>query len=247
MHQQDPFHVVKEEVQQSVNVVNALYTRWKELVDANQYTNEEFEWTHNELQQTLRSVEWDVQDLEESISVVETNRRKFNLTEEELQERKRFVTQNKQRVQEIKTTVQNANVRQKTDRSNKDALFKKSGGHDRYHKLDDDIHNDNQRLLDSESQKQGLLVKKQDETLDLLADSVGRLGQMGREINTELKTQDRMIEEFGKDLDDTSSRMMQIQHRLDKIMGNSDKCKMCTIVGLVLVFAALTFVTFGIL
>jgi negative regulator of sigma E activity len=58
------------EVQQSLNGINALFTRWKELLEtSNTAGNEEFNWTNNELKNGLRSIEWDVSDLEETISM----------------------------------------------------------------------------------------------------------------------------------------------------------------------------------
>jgi len=49
----------------------ALYHRWRELVDDSRGTlKEEFDWTTNELRNSLRSIEWDLEDLEETINIL---------------------------------------------------------------------------------------------------------------------------------------------------------------------------------
>lgn len=48
-----------------------LYQRWCELLDNMAgYSKEEYDWTTNELRNSLRSIEWDVEDLEETISIL---------------------------------------------------------------------------------------------------------------------------------------------------------------------------------
>ena len=51
--------------------VRVLYQRWCELLDdPHQLNKDEYDWTTNELRNSLRSIEWDVEDLEETISIL---------------------------------------------------------------------------------------------------------------------------------------------------------------------------------
>uniref|UniRef100_A0A8D2DDV7 Syntaxin 10 n=1 Tax=Sciurus vulgaris TaxID=55149 RepID=A0A8D2DDV7_SCIVU len=74
MSLEDPFFVVRGEVQKAVNTARGLHQRWCELLqDGAAVGREELDWTTNELRNGLRSIEWDLEDLEETIGIVEAN------------------------------------------------------------------------------------------------------------------------------------------------------------------------------
>ena len=59
------------EVEKAVNTSEGLYARWCELLeDSNNVSKEEYDWTTNELRNSLRSIEWDLEDLEETINIL---------------------------------------------------------------------------------------------------------------------------------------------------------------------------------
>lgn len=59
------------EVQKTTETAKALFHRWNELVDDQRTSSkEEFDWTTNELRNSLRSIEWDLEDLEETINIL---------------------------------------------------------------------------------------------------------------------------------------------------------------------------------
>nr|XP_042700304.1 syntaxin-10 [Chrysemys picta bellii] len=68
---EDPFSAVRGEVQKAVNTARGLYERWGELLrETHVVSTEEFDWTTNELRNSLRSIEWDLEDLEETIDIL---------------------------------------------------------------------------------------------------------------------------------------------------------------------------------
>ncbi|KAM6218423.1 syntaxin-10 isoform 3-T3 [Rhynchocyon petersi] len=68
---EDPFFVVRGEVQKAVNTARGLYQRWGELLQEDAAIGrEELDWTTNELRNGLRSIEWDLEDLEETIDIL---------------------------------------------------------------------------------------------------------------------------------------------------------------------------------
>ncbi|KAH1176382.1 hypothetical protein KIL84_021116 [Mauremys mutica] len=68
---EDPFSAVRGEVQKAVNTARGLYERWCELLqETHVVSTEEFDWTTNELRNSLRSIEWDLEDLEETIDIL---------------------------------------------------------------------------------------------------------------------------------------------------------------------------------
>uniref|UniRef100_A0A2K5S5W1 Syntaxin 10 n=1 Tax=Cebus imitator TaxID=2715852 RepID=A0A2K5S5W1_CEBIM len=72
MSLEDPFFVVRGEVQKAVNTARGLYQRWCELLQESAAVGrEELDWTTNELRNGLRSIEWDLEDLEETIDILD--------------------------------------------------------------------------------------------------------------------------------------------------------------------------------
>lgn len=62
------------EVQKAVQTARGLYQRWCELLeDPITVSKEEYDWTTNELRNSLRSIEWDLEDLEETINILLNN------------------------------------------------------------------------------------------------------------------------------------------------------------------------------
>lgn len=64
----DPFYVVKEEVQHAADTAEAIFTRWQELLkNTNTAENDEFDWTTSELITNLKSIEQDLGALDETV------------------------------------------------------------------------------------------------------------------------------------------------------------------------------------
>lgn len=54
-----------------MQTARGLYQRWCELLDdPSAVSREEYDWTANELRNSLRSIEWDLEDLEETINIL---------------------------------------------------------------------------------------------------------------------------------------------------------------------------------
>ncbi|KAH1175282.1 hypothetical protein KIL84_021696, partial [Mauremys mutica] len=108
---EDPFSAVWGEVQKAVNTARGLYERWCELLqETHVVSTEEFDWTTNELRNSLRSIEWDLEDLE-TIGIVESNLRKFRIEASELTERRAFVRQMRDSYGQLREELVSANSR----------------------------------------------------------------------------------------------------------------------------------------
>ncbi|XP_064616225.1 syntaxin-6-like isoform X2 [Liolophura sinensis] len=192
MSLEDPFFVVKDEVQKAVQTARGLYTRWCELLDdPNSVSKEEYDWTLNELRNSIRSIEWDLDDLEETIGIVEKNPKKFKIDDFELKERRSFIERMKATVQEMKDHIASPSVKSKEDAHTRQSLLGANGTtrQDRYTRLDNDVERGNQRFIDDTSQQQQLIIRDQDENLDRIGGSVSVLKSMSRQIGSELEEQ----------------------------------------------------------
>ncbi|XP_025024337.1 syntaxin-10 isoform X1 [Python bivittatus] len=123
MSLEDPFFVVKGEVQKAVNTAWGLYQRWRQLLQETQVVNkEELNWTTNELRNTLRSIEWDLEDLEETICIVESNPHKFTITPSEVAARRSFVTEMRASVKVMQDHMSDPAAQSFVERNNRELV-----------------------------------------------------------------------------------------------------------------------------
>ncbi|XP_060686063.1 syntaxin-6 isoform X1 [Hemiscyllium ocellatum] len=196
MSMEDPFFVVKGEVQKAVNTSQGLYQRWTELLaDPSSASKEECDWTTNELRNSLRSIEWDLEDLDETISIVETNPRKFNLDPVELSKRKAFITNTKQIVKEMKDHMSSSSMQALVEQRNRQTLLSTRGNQglnstsDKYSRLDQELQAANLQFIEDQHMQQQLITEQQDDQLELVSGSIGVLKNMSQKIGNELDEQ----------------------------------------------------------
>ncbi|XP_039105248.1 syntaxin-6 isoform X1 [Hyaena hyaena] len=225
MSMEDPFFVVKGEVQKAVNTAQGLFQRWTELLqDPSTATREEIDWTTNELRNNLRSIEWDLEDLDETISIVEANPRKFNLDATELNIRKTFITSTRQVVRDMKDHMSPSSVQALAERKNRQALLGDSGGQnwsagttEKYARLDRELQLANSHFIEEQQAQQQLIVGQQDEQLELVSGSIGVLKNMSQRIGGELEEQAVMLDDFSHELESTQSRLDNVMKKLAKV------------------------------
>ncbi|XP_039983828.1 syntaxin-6 [Xiphias gladius] len=238
MSMEDPFFVVKGEVQKAVNAAQSLHHRWSELQqEGSGPSKEEMDWTTNELRNSLRSIEWDLEDLDETISIVETNPKKFNLDAAELSKRKAFITSTRQSVKEMKEQMSSP-AAASMDRKNKQALLGERGaqvpvwqpGPDKYSRLDSQLQNANSQFIEEQQAQQQLIAEQQDDQLELVSGTIGVLKNMSERIGMELDEQAVMLDDFSHEMDNTQSRLDNVMKKLAKVSHmNSDRRQWCAI------------------
>ncbi|XP_052221530.1 syntaxin-6-like [Dreissena polymorpha] len=239
MSLEDPFFVVKEEVEKALQTSKNLYTRWCQLADQpSQVSVEEYNWTTNELRNSLRSIDWDVEDLEETVGIVEKNPKKFRIEVSELKERRDFIERTKSAVREMKSQMTSPQIRTTEDTNVRQSLLNPkspSKVYDKYSRLDMEAERSHQSFIDDTTQHQQLIIKDQDEQLDLIGSSVGALKNMSHQIGNELEEQNRMLDDFGHEMEVTESRMDNVMKKMAKVLHMSSDKRQCCAIGVLLV------------
>ncbi|CAJ0916327.1 unnamed protein product [Ranitomeya imitator] len=238
MSLEDPFSVVRGEVQKALNTSRGLYQRWCELLQEDHMTSaEEFDWTTNELRNSLRSIEWDLEDLEETISIVESNQKKFKISEAELTERRDFVEKTRSSLKEMRDHISSPRAQAFTERKNREALGVSTPlTSDRFSRLDDEIVSGNSRYVEEQQAQQQLIMDEQDAELELVSGSIRVLKNMSGKIGDELDEQAVMLDEFSYEMDNTQSRMDTVLKRMAKVSHmTSDRRQWCAIITLVVI------------
>ncbi|CAD6234705.1 unnamed protein product [Miscanthus lutarioriparius] len=77
---------------------------------------------------------------------------------------------------------------------------------------------DNDDFISSESDRQLLLMRQQDEELDELSESVQRIGGVGLTIHEELSGQERILNDLSLETETTSNRLDFVQKRVAMVM-----------------------------
>ncbi|XP_051549990.1 syntaxin-6 isoform X1 [Myxocyprinus asiaticus] len=239
MSMEDPFFVVKGEVQKAVNSAQALHQRWIELLqEPGGASKEEVDWTTNELRNSLRSIEWDLEDLDETISIVEANPKKFNLVAMELAKRKAFITSTRQTVKDMKELMASPMSISVSERKNRQTLIGDGGSRgpiwqpsgDKYTRLDKELHSANSQFIEDQQTQQQVIAEQQDEQLELVSGTIGVLKNMSQRIGQELDEQAVMLDDFSHEMDSTQSRLDNVMKKLAKVSHmTSDRRQWCAI------------------
>ncbi|KAI1886656.1 hypothetical protein AGOR_G00198050 [Albula goreensis] len=246
MSLEDPFFVVKGEVQKALSRARTLMERWEELLqEGTPVSRDELDWSTNELRNCLRAIDWDLEDLHETISIVESNPGKFRLGENELQERREFVEKTRQSVQEMKDQLSSPTAVAQREKKNREALMGATGA-DRHAGLEPHLVSANSRYIQEQQEQQQLIMQDQDEHLELVSGSIRVLKDMSGRIGDELDEQAVMLGEFSEEMDQTGSRMDSVLKKMEKVSHmTSSRRQWCAIGVLVVIMIVVLILIFA--
>nr|XP_020656045.1 syntaxin-10 [Pogona vitticeps] len=241
MSLEDPFFVVKGEVQKAVNTAHGLYNRWCQLLEESHIiSKEEFDWTTNELRNSLRSIDWDLEDLEETICIVESNPHKFRIELSEVATRRSFITEMRESVKEMRDHIASPAAQALINRKNREALM---GDRDHFELLGvEKLSTPNSHTLEQQQLHQKLIIEEQDEQLELVSGSIRVLKHMSGRVGEELDEQSVMLEDFAHEMDDTHSRMEGVLKKMTKVSHVGSGRRQWCIIGLLLIIVVVALI-----
>ncbi|CAN0896749.1 SYP61 [Linum grandiflorum] len=234
---QDPFYIVKQEIQDSIDKLLSTFQRWERLTSN---TGEQVNLT-KELLANSESIEWQVDELDKAISVAARDPSLYGIDHVELENRRRWTSSARTQVGNVKRSVvagrdgsMNGMRRELMRLQNSQQTV----GSNHYDDNNDDF-------IQSESDRQLLLIKQQDDELDELSTSVERIGSVGLTIHEELLSQERIIDDLGNEMDSTSNRLDFVQKKVGMVMKKaSAKGQLMMILFLVALFIILFVLVF---
>lgn len=226
----DPFYIVQEEVEGTFKKLNHAFAEW----DAKSDQDPSKATSAQGVYKLMDSVAWQVKELEKAVRVSERNPSRFGLNKDEIDRRRRWTSTTLQELQQIRDHLAQAESKATYPFANPVSpnLVSPSA-------QSDDV--------DGASQdRQALLIRRQDEDLDMLSQSVTRLGQVGLEIGEELDQQGRILSEFEGDIDGFTTRLAGVRRNLAHLAKKSGmKGQICVIILLVAVLILLITVVFS--
>ncbi|CAK9152958.1 unnamed protein product [Ilex paraguariensis] len=201
-----------------------------------------------ELLAGCESIEWQVDELDKAIAVAARDPAWYGINEVELEKRRRWTSTARTQVGNVKKAVVAGQELNGTSTSNVNGMRRELMRMPNSHQPDKSNQyraQDNDDFISSESDRQLLLIKQQDEELDELSASVERIGGVGLTIHEELLAQEKIIDELGLEMDSTSNRLDFVQKKVAMVMkkaGAKGQCMM--ILFLVVLFIVLFVLVF---
>jgi len=235
----DPFQIAKDQVQQSVQGMVSLYDRWKKLLEtSNTTTNEEFQWTQNELKNVLKSIETDLDDLNEVVSALESGKARILLEAGELQLRRAFINETRKKVHLVRDDIASVKTKAKLDKDTRELLMSASKGSS-YNKdeMEKAVIADNQNFIEGQQQAQLQIKQQQDQKLTLIHDNIQVLKQMGNDITVAIEEQDQLVDQMGTEINKADSGLKGSIKKLSELI---DKTKDSTQWGIIIILICVT-------
>ena len=196
------------------------FERWKTLLETTDTSaNPEFQELHQALKVNMKKVKFDLNDLSLTIEIVEKKRAKFkDIDDAELAGRQRFVNDTKDTLQSIKEARGSERTKRKmaADEEKTATPFQRAS------------EQRSSEYVANRQQQHQALVERQDVVLDDMSSALARLGDVANTLETELDSQNAMLEEFDNEMDDTQNMLDTVNAKIQKILGTSSKWKIFT-------------------
>ncbi|KAJ6851390.1 syntaxin-61-like [Iris pallida] len=216
---QDPFYIVKEEIQQSIDKLQATFRQWQQTPTN---TGERVHLT-KELLASCESIEWQVDELNKAIGVAARDPSWYGLDDVELEKRRRWTTTAQNQVDTVRKSVEAGKEKGSSVGSTLNGMrhelmrlpddhASQAGRSNHY------VAQDNDDFISSESDRQLLLIKQQDDELDELSASVQRIGGVGLTIHEELAGQEKIMDELGMEMETAKNRLDFVQKKVAMVM-----------------------------
>ncbi|OEL24465.1 Syntaxin-61 [Dichanthelium oligosanthes] len=199
---QDPFYIVREEIQDSIDKLQGTFHRWEQTAS----NTGEYVHSTKELLTSCESIEWQVDELEKTISVASRDPAYYGLDEVELSRRRNWTSSARNQVGTVRRAVEKGKSNSATSK------YQDTSRTNLYSSQDNDD------FISSESDRQQLLMRQQDEELDELSESVQRIGGVGLTIHEELSGQERILNDLSLEMETTSNRLNFVQKRVAMVM-----------------------------
>jgi vacuolar-type H+-ATPase subunit I/STV1 len=153
---------------------------------------------------------------------------KYNIKEKELYDRKTFVEKATKAIQNIKIGLDSEAVRKKL--ASDKTRVKRSAREEAALAMNNQVNEENERFINDQRTQNKLMIKQQDQNLGQLDKALDRLKGRADIINEEIKDQEGLIDQLGKDIDKNQAELGSVQDALGHLLQTKDGCQIWTIV-----------------
>jgi syntaxin 6 len=229
----DPFYLVKEEIQASVDKAKSVTERMDRLPE---YNGERAKYA-NSIVTECDSVKWQLEELDRATAMAERDFVRFKVDANELASRKRWTKVTKDAVEALRGNAQRV-LDLHNNRRNQASRHQSTGASSG---LTSEHSRQNDEYLDDQHQQQQRMLRTQDVDLDDISHSIQRIGQVGLTIGEELATQGKMLEDLEQDVEGTNSRLAAAQRKMNQVFKKAGTKGQMVIIGILTVILIILF------
>ncbi|XP_063678754.1 syntaxin-6-like isoform X2 [Bolinopsis microptera] len=232
---EDPFEIVKEETEAAIADINKNLERWKKLASGtSSVAIQERNSVKSKILSLLDGALNDILDLEEAVQSIESDRHRFNISQDEIMNRKRFIQMSREQCSRARDQLNNPKFGDAGPSQNVD----------RYSAAQQSANRSNEVFIEKSMGEQQQIMQQQDEQMDIVGKSIGRLKEIGTLIGDEVEDQNQLLDEFYGDMGQTEKRMSNVQRKMDKILEKVDGKKQNIIIGVLLIVMIIVVILF---
>jgi len=218
----DPFYLVKDDMQASLDKAQTKYLQWQSAARG----SAEQKRLEAEVDDECRSFLWQIEEMDKAVDAAENNMARFNLSQQEVASRRKWVTKTRQQCETIARGLKSPPAPGRRQDAGAGSASSKLGAA---------MGAENDRHIGAEQDQQQILLRQQDDDLDHLGEHVIRIGQMGRQIGEELGQQSSMIDELDGDIDGTTNRLAAAQKKMTHVLKKAGLRGQLSIIGILIV------------
>lgn len=256
----DPFCSVQTEVRDTLAEIQADLSKWQKLPAK----SAKAEHLRQRILSTLSELQVDLQDMQSTIDIALKDPAKFALTPSELMARQEFVRDLQARTNDARDVLESppqpsrglartTTTNQRVDRQTLLMSNSRTSDHGCNATCNDGhcggdaaqysgaARQDNENACLAAQMEQTQSLENQQAHLSTIGQSVDRLGQMGRVINEELRTQGRELDAFTDQVDGVSDKMTAATKAMKKMLKRKDRGKLCAILVLTVILLLLMY------
>jgi truncated hemoglobin YjbI len=199
------------------------FDRWRQQLEGGNSATNEFAELTADVKKCVKEIRVNLNLLSETIEIVNRDRARFSAIDDaELESRERFVRDAKSFVQGVQETLQSDRTKRK-QASDKARVKETLSGMEREQQRSAD------EFLDSRRQQHLMVEREQDAVLEGMSETLARLGEIAKDIDTEVKEQNETIEDVTSEVDTANDRFGRVQKKIENLLGTSDRWKLCCI------------------
>ncbi|KZT25746.1 hypothetical protein NEOLEDRAFT_1156151 [Neolentinus lepideus HHB14362 ss-1] len=207
----DPYHAVQQEVSASLSTAETLHASYQRIRSTASEGSEELEWAKNELKATLAALEADFEDLEESVKIVEqTGARVFGLEESELIERRQYVDRVRREIESMRAELSSSQQPPPPSYSSRPQTPRPD---------------DSDPQASWAHQEQEMMLRQQDETLDVIGGTLSTLHRQAGLIGSEVAVHTEMLSDLETGVDHTESKLGDAMSRMRRFIRETEETK----------------------
>lgn len=197
-----------------------------ETFSATRPNTEAWRTLDDEIQEESHNLQYMIDEIDRSIDAAEKNPKRFLLTQAEISDRRKWLMKSRRQIE----AIINGNLPSKKQHLGVEE------------KLANAVEDENNDFIQSEGERQQLLMAQQDQELDVLNQHVVRIGELGREMGQELDSQGQLLDDLGEEMEGTQTRLAAAQRKVQYVLDKAGtKGQLLIIAFLVVVLVVLIF------